>query len=503
MVAGAYAALLTELRPAALLDASAAILGWDQETMLPAGGVDLRAAQLEQLSRLAHELRTDPRVADRLQAAAEDPVVRDDPDGVAARSLAELARRHARLVRLPSKLVGALSETTSLAQHHWAQARGRNDFAQFAPWLERVLALHREKAACLAGPETGEAWDALADEYEPGLTAAAFSALIERLHPGLRSLRERILARTPRIPLRAVPMPVATQEKFVRFVAASMGFDFARGRIDRSTHPFCGGSHAGDVRITTRYRESDLLDGLGSTMHEVGHALYEQGLDAQAFGTPAGEAASLGVHESQSRLWENQVGRSAAFWRWAAPYATEFLAPGSRPLDPVSLWAAANHVVPGAIRVDADPVHYDLHVGIRFELERRMLRGELPVAKLPAEWRRRMREQIGIEIRSDREGCLQDVHWAAGLIGYFPTYTLGNVYAAQLWAAAERALGSLPAQIECGEFAPLLGWLRQHVHRHGHLYAPAELIERATGAAPDPAFLLADLEQRLAPLYGL
>jgi carboxypeptidase Taq len=298
-------------------------------------------------------------------------------------------------------------------------------------------------------------------------------------------------------------MPVATQEKFVRFVSASMGFDFARGRIDRSTHPFCSGSHAGDVRITTRYRESDLLDGLGSTMHEVGHALYEQGLDEQAFGSPAGEAASLGVHESQSRLWENQVGRSAAFWRWAAPYATEFHAPGSRPFDPVSLWAAANHVVPGAIRVDADPVHYDLHVGIRFELERRMLRGELPVAELPAEWRRRMREQIGIEIRSDREGCLQDVHWAAGLIGYFPTYTLGNVYAAQLWAAAERALGSLPAQIERGEFAPLLGWLRQHVHRHGHLYAPAELIERATGAAPDPAFLLADLEQRLAPLYGL
>jgi carboxypeptidase Taq len=495
--------LLAALREAALLESSAAILAWDQETMMPPGAVAHRADQLEQIAQLAHSLRTAPRVRELLAAAADDPRIAGDPHSPQARSLTEIRRRQERVDRLPADLVGRLAHATSLAQHHWAQARTAGDFAAFAPWLERIVALQREKAACLGASPGGEPWDALAEENEPGLTAAGFAAIFARLQPGLLALRDRIAASRVRPAPIDGRFPIAAQEAFVRFVAAQLGFDFERGRLDRSVHPFCGGSHPGDVRITTRYREQDLLDGLGSTMHEVGHGLYEQGLPEAAFGAPAGEAASLGMHESQSRLWENQVGRSAAFWRWAAPHARRHFPDAAEQLSESRLWHAANLVAPGPIRVDADEVHYDLHVAIRFELERALLRGDLPVAELPAAWNARTADLLGIAIANDRDGCLQDVHWSAGLFGYFPTYTLGNLYASQFWSAARAAIPDLGARIEAGRFAPLLGWLREHVHRHGHVDPAAEICRRATGSAADPAIRLRDLEQRLAPVYGL
>jgi carboxypeptidase Taq len=497
-----YAALLAHTRETALLQSTAAILSWDQETMMPPGGVAHRARQLAQLARLAHEQSVDPRVAGWLADCEGDAALRADAGAQA--TLRELRRRHARAIALPAPLIAELAETQSLAQHAWARARERNEFAAFQPWLEKLVGLQQRKAECLGRPAGGESWDALADEFEPGLRTRDVEALLTPLAADLRVLLEELRGgEAPDDRAQRRVLPIAQQEAFVRHVIERMGFDFARGRLDRSTHPFCGGSHCDDVRMTTRFRDDELLDALGSTMHEAGHGLYEQGLPAAQLGTPLGEAVSLGIHESQSRLWENQVGRSRAFWRWCQPLLGRFFGDALADLSAEDLFRCANRVQPDLIRVEADEATYNLHVLVRFEIERALIRGELRVAELPAAWNAGYRAHLGVEVPDDRRGCLQDVHWSCGLFGYFPTYTLGNVYAAQLFDAARRALGDLDAQIARGEFAPLKAWLNTHVHAHGQRYLPRELCERATGAPPSPAHLLRYLRDKLHEVYGL
>lgn len=499
----AYTRLLDRIREAALLGSSAAILHWDQETMMPPRGLEHRARQLEQLARLCHEWTTTPEIGDLLAECEADPELTADPESDEATNLREIRRAYDRATRLPKTLVGEIARTTSLAQAEWARARAASDFARFRPWLEKLVHLMREKARCLGWPEGGEAWDALADDYEPGITSKAlepvFTPLRARLAALVAELNERGVRPDERF--RSVRLPVDAQMAFVRFVSESLGFDYERGRLDRSTHPFCGGSHADDVRITTRLAEDDLLDGLGSTMHESGHGIYEQGLPGEHFGTPRGSAASLGVHESQSRLWENHVGRSRAFWRWCAPILPRFFGDAASDFDADALYRAANLVRPGFIRVEADEATYDLHVMARHEIELGLLRGELEAADVPAEWNRLYRELLGLRVPDDRRGCLQDVHWSAGLFGYFPTYTLGNLYAAQLVDAARRALPDLDDRIERGDFAALREWLREHVHRHGQRWRPSELIERATGRPPAVEPYLAYLETKLREVY--
>lgn len=495
----AYEDVLALAREVHLLDSSAEVLAWDQETMMPPGGVEHRAKQLGLLSRLSHERGTSQRYGELLEACADLEL-----DPAAAAEVRVLRRNFARATRVPASLVQERSEVTSQAQHVWADARDASDFRAFQPWLDRILALERDRAACLGVPEGGEAWDALAEDYEPGMRAADLERLFGPLREELTVLVKEIGETSPPSDeFNRTAFPVDDQETFVRIVATAMGFDFRRGRIDRSTHPFCGGSHCDDVRITTRFHDDNVGDALGSTMHECGHGLYEQGLPSDRVGTPLGTAISLGIHESQSRLWENHVGRSRSFWAWCAPIVHAQLGAAARRFDAEALFGAANVVRPSLIRVEADEATYNLHVIVRFELERRLIRGDLDTADVPAAWNALYAECLGIDVPNDRLGCLQDVHWSCGLIGYFPTYTLGSLYAAQFYAAAEGALGDLDGLHARGDFAPLREWLREHVHRHGMRFDPDPLCEQATGSRLDAEVFLNYLRGKLGPLYGL
>ena len=497
----AYDALCAASRKIFVLSSAAAVLSWDQETGMPAGGGDLRAEQLAELAALAHARATDPRVGDWLLACEGDPALLADGD--AAANVRGLRRDYDRATKLPARLVEELAATESRAQREWAQARAASDFARFRPWLERMVSLQRQKADCLR--RAGQTrWDALADLYEPGMNEAQLRALFAPLRQRLVALRRRLEAegRRPDDAFARLQFEEPRQEALVRAVLAAMGFDFARGRLDRSAHPFCTGT-LGDVRLTTRFHKDNVLDALGSTMHEGGHGLYEQGLEPAHLGTPLAEAVSLGVHESQSRLWENHVGKSRAFWQWAGPQAVQHLGAAAAPFGADALFGAVNVVEPSLIRVEADEATYDLHVMVRFLVETALLHEELPLDALPAEWRRLYADYLGVQVPDDRRGCLQDVHWSCGLFGYFPTYTLGNLYAAQFAAAARAALGDLDAMLARGEFAPLRQWLREHVHRHGRRFLPGELCERATGRPLSSAPFLDYLEQKLAVVYGL
>lgn len=496
----AYEALRRHFHDVALLGSTSALLAWDQETCLPKGAGDRRADQLALLAGLAHERATDARVGGWLAACEADDAVRADADRAA--NVREWRRDFDRATRLPQALVRELAEVESKAQQAWAEARAHDRFRQFAPWLQRMVALQQQKADCLR--RTGQArWDALADLYEPGMNAADLTRLFGPLRQRLVALRERLAGgRAVDDGFSRVAFAEGQQEAFVRAVLAAMGFDDRRGRLDRSAHPFCT-KVGDDVRLTTRFHRDRVLDALGSTMHEGGHGLYEQGLPTDRFGDPLGEAVSLGVHESQSRLWENHVGRSAAFWEWCWPLAQRHLGDGCRGFDAAAVHRAANVVRPSLIRVEADEATYDLHVMVRFDLEQRLLDGSLPVDALPGEWARLYRDHLGIAPPDDRTGCLQDVHWSCGLFGYFPTYTLGNLYAAQFAEAADRDLGGLAPQFARGDFAPLREWLRRHVHQHGRRFEPAELCRRATGSDLSPESFLRHLERKLAAVYGL
>jgi carboxypeptidase Taq len=402
-----------------------------------------------------------------------------------------------RATRLPSRLVEETKQASSLGQHAWADARRAGEFSRFAPHLERLLALRREAAECW-GYEACP-YDALLEEYEPGARVAALVPLFDEWRRGLAEVLPAAVERSAGVPEHgiAADYPAAQQERFNREVAAALGFDFDAGRIDTSSHPFCAGIGPGDVRMTTRYDERDFTSSLYGVLHETGHGLYDQGLPAEHHGTPAGEAVSLGIHESQSRLWENHVGRAPAFWQHWYPVACEHL-PALRAFTPEQVIAHVTRVAPSFIRVESDEVTYDLHILLRFELERRLVSGELKVPDLPAAWNARFRELLGREVPDDRRGCLQDIHWSGGGFGYFPTYTLGNLNAAQLMAAAQRDIPDLPHWLGCGTYAPLLNWLRARVHAPGSRLRPDELMRRATGGPTGTAARLAHLRARYA-----
>ena len=501
---GPYAELCARLGEIGTLGSVAALLTWDQETGMPPKAAEFRADELALLARLIHERRTAPRLRELLEASEQDPAVAGDP--LAAADVREIRRDVDRAVRLPVELVEDSAASAARAVEVWRSARARSDFEAFRPALEQLLELARRRAACLVEPRHGEPYDALLDVYEPEVGAADLDRMFAPLREGLPELIAQIResgATVDDARFRA-EVPVDRQLAFHRRVAAAVGYDFDAGRLDLSTHPFSEGVGPGDTRITTRFGAGGFLDALGSTLHETGHALYEQGLPKdRAHGRPIAEAAGLGVHESQSRLWENQVGRSREFWRWAAPVAHELLGAAVEPLDAEALYRGANVVRPGPIRVESDEATYNLHVLLRFDLERAMVRGDLAVRDLPAAWNERLARDLGVEVPDDRRGCLQDIHWASGAFGYFPTYTLGNVYAAQLWEAIRRDLPEVGDDIAAGRFAPLLAWLRASIHEHGRRYVGAELIRRATGASADARALLAYLRGKFAPLYGI
>ncbi|MFM9058125.1 MAG: carboxypeptidase M32 [Planctomycetaceae bacterium] len=489
-------------RRAAVLASVEAVLGWDERTMLPPAGGPHRAEQAAAIATAVHAARTDPAQGERLAALAAGPLAASGTFEERA-AIRLLRRDFEKQARLPPRLVEELARVAVEAQQAWVRARAESSWPTLTPWLERMVALKREQAACqLPG---FDAYDALMDDYEPGARWPAVAARFERLRVGLVPLVQACAAarRRPDDALLRRSYPVEAQRRFVHEVAARIGFDFARGRIDTTDHPFCSTLGPDDVRITTRWDERFLPTALYGVLHEAGHGLYEQGLSREWFGLPPGEAASLGIHESQSRLWENLVGRSRPFWDWCIGPARQAFPDALAGATAADVHEALLVVRPSFIRVEADEVTYNLHVMLRFDLERAVIQGDLAVGDLPAAWNERFERDFGMRPPGDAEGVLQDIHWSAGLWGYFPTYTLGTMHSAQLMAAAVRDLPGLSLEFAAGRFTALLGWLRERIHAAGRTVESDALVERATGWPVAETWLLESLRDRYGPAHGL
>jgi len=498
----AYGELIGRVREAALLDSCAVLLGWDEETYMPRGSGEHRGNQMALLAGLQHARSTDPRIGDLL-ATVEGSSLVADPLAAAAVNVREIRWTYDRTRRLPRSLVEELARTTTLAQQIWATARQQADFPLFQPWLEKILRLKVCEAEALGFPSS--AYDALLENYEPGARSASLASLFDALREFLVPLANA-LTHAPRKPDFSVlrrAYPLERQRVFVEVALAAVGFDFQRGRLDASTHPFFSSIGPGDIRITTRYHPDHFNDAFFGALHEVGHALYEQGQDPRHHGTPMGEAPSLGIHEAQARLWENTVGRSRAFWAHFFRRARQVFPEALHDVSQDDFYFAINQVEPTLIRVGADEVTYNLHILVRFEVEKALLTGNLRVAELPEAWNEAYRHYLGVIPANDAEGCLQDSHWAAGLFGYFPTYTLGTLFAAQLYARAAAEVGALDEQLARGEFGGLRDWLRYRIYRHGSRYPAAKLIEHATGAPPDHQAFVERLTRKYKELYDL
>jgi carboxypeptidase Taq len=495
----AYEELIQRTRESALLSSSAEILSWDEQVYMPPGGAEYRGQQLALLAGLHHERETDPRVGELL-AAVEGSSLVSDLLSPAAVNVRELRRAYDRSTRLPRRLVEELAGLVPVAQQAWVSARQRADFATFNPWLEKMVALKRHEAQALGYENV--AYDALLDEYEPGVRSEDLALLFDTLRQEVVPLVAELTYNAPK-PKTAVlrrEFPVERQRMFSEEVAATLGFDFQRGRLDTTVHPFFSSIGPGDCRITTRFSATNFCDSFFGVLHEVGHGLYEQGLDPEYYDTPMGESASLGIHESQARLWENAVGRSRAFWQHLLPRARRLFPEALQQVGLDEFHAAINHVEPSPLRVGADEATYDLHILIRFELEQALIAGDVSCSEIPTAWNEKYRHYLGIVPSNDAEGCLQDAHWSEGLIGYFPTYTLGNLYAAQLYESAVRAMPDLEKQFACGEFNGLLSWLRDQLYRQGHRFRAVMLIEHITGSAPSHRAFVASLRKKYAQL---
>ena len=490
-----YADFLAHIKQTTALSQVAGLLSWDQEVMMPEKGADARAEQLSVLARTLHEKQTDPRLGDLLGELEEGSL-----DSVSRQNVALARRDFDRTSKVPTDLAAELARTRSLAHRSWAKARADSNFAAFAPSLESIVRLKREEADCIA--DIGQSpYDALLSDFEPGMDVATLEPLLEGMRPRLMALRENIAEKCGDQPHLDGPFDHQSQMDLARTVATGLGYDWQAGRLDLSTHPFSSGT-GGDSRITTRVDQADPLGCLYSTIHEVGHALYEQGLPRDHTLTPLGQHVSMGVHESQSRLWENQVGRSRAYVGWLAPRFAEAFPHTKNSADPDTLYRVINRVETGFVRTESDEVHYNLHVLLRFELERDLIAGDLEVADLEAEWNRRFENYFGLAVPNAALGVLQDVHWSEGLFGYFPTYSLGNIYAAQLDQALRRQLSDIDGAIEQGETGQILDWLRHNIHQKGSSHPPEKIIEDAVGepVSSDPS--LDYLEAKYADLFG-
>lgn len=491
--------LLRRERERALLGAVAGVLGWDERTYLPRLGVEQRGEQLALLARLMHERLCAPELAALLDEL-EAEFARCPEDDVQRATVREVRRAQTRATKLPPRLVEELSKATTLGQAAWEEAKAKNRFTDFLGPLTRIISLKREEAACIG--HQGEAYDALLDEYEPGLTTAEAARILFGLRDELVPLLQRILGggRKPPVEVLQRRCPVAAQRLFGQAAAAAIGFSFRGGRLDETAHPFCSGHGPGDVRLTTRYDEHDFRQGFFGILHEAGHGLYEQNLPEEWWGTPLGTAQSLSIHESQSRLWENLVGRSTPFWDYFYPQAQRFFPEALADVPQGDFCAAINDVRPSFIRIEADEATYNLHIVLRFELERELISGRLAPADLPTAWNSRFAAAFGMTPPDDARGCLQDIHWSAGLFGYFPTYSLGNLFAAQFMAQARRDLGDLDASFRRGDFLGLRSWLTEKIHRHGSRYRALELGRRVTGESLSHAAFMAYLRDKFAQL---
>ena len=486
----------------AALQAADAILGWDQETYMPPGGAEARARHRSALARMSHERFASPRVGELLEALREREGSQPDPEDLDAQLVRRTRILYERVRKLPPRLVEELARAASLAMDAWRSARAASDFAPFAPHLERLVELAIEKAQCLG--YRGEVYDALLDEHEPGMTTAeverVFAGLKERLVPLVQAV-----AGAPQVEagfLRAAFDP-QKQWNFGVEVLQLIGFDLRRGRQDQSAHPFTSGFAHGDVRITTRIQPNDWAAGFFATLHEAGHGIHFQGIPADFYDTPLYWDQSLAVCESQSRLWENVVGRSRGFWEFLFPRLKAAFPEPLAGVDLEGFYRAINRVEPSFIRVEADELTYNLHIFVRFDLERELVSRRLAVRDLPGAWRDKMKEYLGIAPERDADGVLQDIHWSMGSFGYFPTYTLGNVLSVQYYEQAVRERPEIPEEIRRGRFAALRTWSQERIHRWGAIFNAAELTRRVTGGPLDSGPYVRYLEQKYRDIYRL
>ena len=492
----AYASLVARLKRAHTLGSVISLLQWDEQVNLPPASGDRRAAQLALMAELHHRAVTDAEIGTLLDRLEADAAQLDSDEAVVVR---HARRDYDRATKLPVEFVREKAALDSEAYHAWTKARAASDFAAFAPFLERQLDCARREAAYMGKSE--RPYDYFLDRFDPGLDERQVDTLFAELRTGLVPLVREITGSPIKPPTGLLKgFPVAAQDAFLREVTAALGFDYQRGRIDVAVHPFCSGD-AADTRMTTRFTEDQPLDSLFSAIHETGHGLYEQGLPVEALGTALGEAVGMAIHESQSRLWENNVGRSRAFWTHFEPKLRARFPGQLEAISSEQLYLAVNEVGLTPIRTDSDEVTYNLHIILRFEIERGLFAGRITVAELPDVWRRLTRELFGFEPRNDAEGVLQDVHWSGGAFGYFPSYCLGNMIAAQLWHTIRQALPGLEDDFARGEFSRLLGWLRDSIHRHGKRFDTRELVRRVAGEELTPRHLLEYLRERYAPLY--
>ena len=496
----AYEELLERLKDIDLVNQIGGLLGWDQEVLMPPKAAKLRAEQLSWVSKTGHEKLTHPRIGELLNILEQEE------------NLNEIQKGNVRLTRdsynkatkLPTEFVAEMAKHKSKSQISWTEARAKNDFSLFRDDLVKMVEMSRKKADYLGFQEVR--YDALLDLYESGLTVSKVDPLFAELRNNVAPLVKKVIenGKMPEMSwVHGNNWDQEGQEKLSQSISESIGFDFSAGRRDASTHPFCGGPNPDDVRWTTRYDESDPFGSLYGSMHETGHGLYEQGRPRDLDFQPAGSANGLGIHESQSRLWENQVGRSKEFCEWALPLWKKYFPKQMENVSAEDLWRSVNFVESSLIRVEADEATYNLHIMIRYEIEKKLIAGEIEVDDLPDIWDDMYEEYLGIRAPNRTLGVLQDIHWSFGAFGYFPTYTLGNLYSAQLLTAARKNLPNHDEDMRAGNFTPLLQWMRENVHVRGSIVTPAELIEEATGHPPSPDDFVEYLREKVERLYNL
>ena len=494
-----YSDLLSHLREIDLANQIGSLLGWDQEVIMPKNGAESRAEHLAWISKTVHEKITDPRIGELITS-----LELEDLDEIQRANVRISKKAHQRATCLPSDFVEDFARLRSQAHHTWAEAREKDDFSLFRDDLSKILDMTRRKAEYFG--YTDSPYNALLDQYETGLTVGRLDPLFKGLRDSVSPL-VRLVSESGVTPdnkwVDGVNWPKKSQEMLSQKVSESIGFDFNSGRRDSSVHPFCGGPNPFDVRWTTRYDESEPFGSLFGSMHETGHGTYEQGRPESLAYQPAGKACGLGIHESQSRLWENQIGRSLEFCEWVIPLWREFFPGKMDDVTPEMLWRSVNQIQPSFIRTESDEATYNLHIMIRYELEKMMIEGDIEVDQIPDIWNEYYDRYLGISPPNRKLGVLQDIHWCMGAIGYFPTYTLGNLYAAQLLESARNDIVDHDQNIRNGIFGPLLDWMRKKIHTRGSILEPAELIEEATGRPPTPEPFVSYLASKVSRLYGI
>lgn len=481
---------------------SASLLGWDQQTYMPPGGAAARAEQLATLQKTSHDWFTADEVGELLEALSSESAGWDyDMDEAAL--VRVTARDYEKARKVPSQLVAEFARVTALAYEAWNRARAQSNFSLFEPHLEKVVDLNVRLAEALGYED--HIYDPLLDQFEPEMKTARLATIFENLKTELLPFVQAISERTGAVDDSALHRTFEEQKQwgFGVQVIKDFGFDFDRGRQDKSVHPFTTSFSIGDVRLTTRVDPNYLPSALFGTLHECGHGLYEQGINSSLERTGLDDGASLGVHESQSRLWENLVGRSREFWSHYFPRLRQVFPDQLNDLDVETFYRAVNRVEPSFIRVEADEVTYNLHILLRFELENEMLEGKVKIADLPEAWNAKMQTYLGVVPPDDARGVLQDIHWSGGTLGYFPTYSLGNLISVQFFDKARVDIPSLPDQIAAGRFDELLSWLRENIHRYGRKYTPVELVKRVTGNDLTASNYVAYIKAKFSDIYGL